>query len=243
MPSQSATWASESCRVSLFSGDAIASVEEVFSEITGETPITFAADRQIGQSTATGPWKTGILQVVAYPGRIDFIYGPQVTASPGIILLDGAAIECYEDIVGSVNTWVAHQKFSITRVAIGGRCIMTASSVEDAYQLLASQVKLVRFDYPNIKEVGFRANFPIKSTVIPDLLLNRLSNWSVITLHAGVFNPTGQVNSLSLSHHCVCDIDFNSDAENNSALQLRDVKKLLEEINKHIKNVLDRGIE
>lgn len=174
---------------------------------------------------------------------MDLSYEPQVSAAPGIVLLDGSPVERFQEIIKATSTWVDSKCYQVTRVAIGGRHLHPCGSVNEAYGLFASYVQMVHVDYPRNQEVMFRINQPTESKLLPGLTLNRISTWNVITFRTGSFHPGQQPVSLAESHYLANEIDFNSAANGVTPISNNHPSELLAELLKEVEATLNKGIQ
>jgi hypothetical protein len=243
MPIQIEAWVADSCRLSLFAVGPLPSVEVVFEAVVGQAANSIASDRLTGQSSATGTWKAGLLQVVAFPGRLDFVYTPIAPAMPAVVFLEGSPSDRCEEIIQAVGVWAENSSSEFVRVAIGGRCFLSAPSVEGAYAKLAALVRTVKVDFPRMIEMQFRANFQTTSTAEAGLILNRISSWNSVTFQRGLFTASGISSPVEESYHCMCELDFNTDARRQEPLPKHKLRPLLNELKLEAVKTLTEGVQ
>jgi hypothetical protein len=228
----------------LFLGERVDAVDGIFETLVGKPAISSSVDRNLGVSGANGPWKVGTLQITQAPGRLDFLYGPVISNSTELKHLEGPADVHFRELAGAVGSFLANKNYKVHRLAIAGQCLSAAATVEEAYEVFSAYVRTVKVDYPRIREVTFRANFQKQFRCAPDIVANRMSSWSVITVRINFFDAVGRQTIVPTdSHYCTSELDLSSDVERNVTIPKDVLLSMLSELAVEVEGVLSGGVE
>ncbi|WP_064033946.1 hypothetical protein [Methylosinus sp. R-45379] len=176
-------WIVETLRVSLFSTHTIDISNADWTKITGQDEAE-TQKKALGRRTMTGPYRNAILNLSASGNRSDCIVTPRFPTPDAIeenyIPSVGAWPSVCESFVEDTATWVTNSDVSISRIAFGAVLLGRCESREQAYRYLLGSLKSVKGDPERMAEVIFRVNWPLKSDTVENLVINRITQWSVL---------------------------------------------------------------
>ena len=125
-----------------------------------------------------------------------------------------------------------------TRIAFGAVLRKNAYNRREAYLALAEYLPFA-FDAEETSDLVYQINRPRPSTVIPDLTLNRLNNWVVLTTHVVQFSADAMKSSATEPRIVSTDIQLTLDissAASDVQLEAGTVPSLFDEL-------IDLGLE
>ena len=100
------------------------------------------------------------------------------------------------------------------RLALGAIMLNEVTSRHVGYELLQKYLHFVKIDTKNSRDFMYQINRPRASREIPDLVINRLSKWSVVTVAQGeVQLPLSISKVITQSFFGRIELDVNSAAE------------------------------
>ena len=131
---------------------------------------------------------TAVMRVV-HP-RVDFFLQPTIQ-DPGTLSTspDWQAFSfsnALQTISEMSSRWFGMQ-LQVARVAFGANLVQPADNMRDAHKRLADYLTNVTIDLENSFDLSYQINRRRESKVIPQLQINRLSKWSVMTQETGSF--------------------------------------------------------
>jgi hypothetical protein len=209
-------WLAEHVRVSLFSNAAVQIVEDDWRAVTKKKE---ADARQAipGGHLFGGVIEPGLLNFSAAYNRIDMILGsPPLTelpAEPQFISV-GRWEQARDTILALAHSWIEKNKFPVVRLAFGAVLVCPASDRKNAYETLKGLIPTVKVDADRMHELSYRVNWPTTSEARPKLIINRITNWSVIAVaYTNVQVPGSPVGPTSIPqlHGVRLEIDNNTD--------------------------------
>jgi hypothetical protein len=189
-------WSVESLRLTLFSSEPISISDADWSVITGQAE---AETRQnvAGGKRYIGKFGGGQLIVGTVGQRLDIVLSwlppeQQIDFMAAGLPLIGGWDAVREVFVGGTQTWLEGVKSPILRMAFAAVLLSETKSVTDSYQVLGEMLKSVTVDPDGMREIIFRVNWPENSSVVKELQLNRITNWSAIQVSTALLQMTGQ---------------------------------------------------
>lgn len=166
----------------------------------GRAPDQREEQLRIGAVREAGPVADGLgnLELRLSPGRADWLLGPsippdvQVTAIPNLGDVESALARFGELVFAR-----AAAAYEAPRFALGVIVMQPAESKEASYAELGKLVPQMRDYLGGASDFVYQINRPRRSRVFPEMMLNRLTRWSSVSL-TGVqvfvaLTPEGQV--------------------------------------------------
>ena len=193
-------WAVQQLRLSIFSNEPVSVTEQDWKTLTGqdeaETRTALPGGKQYAGKSFGG------LFSIAYSGtRADILLDVDATTED---LTEDQKLPCIgkweklsASFPGIIEPFLEHVKFPIVRIAFGAILACPVPSKEDAYKLLDELLDSVDIDPKNMRELIYRINWPQMSKVIPDLELNRITNWSAVNVTRKLLQMTGAEMSVA----------------------------------------------
>jgi hypothetical protein len=221
-------WLAQQLRLSLFSMEPFPTAESSWTALTGQTE----AENRVGVPGGrqySGKHFGGLLALTIAGQRLDVV----LAVDPANVMAsaDGVAVfpsvgpwkELSESFVTSVVSFLSSQQSPIVRIAFGASLLGRSETREQAYGNLAKLLASVDVDVENMRELIFRINWPQKSGVVPDLLLNRITGWGAITISINYMQIGSGVTVTSSSDEqpfaVSLDMDHNTAADRKEPFQ------------------------
>ena len=218
-------WFVEGLRATLFTSAAAPqsprSWWDTFSGVP--SPQLQVAEGPVGHASAQAevPGENALLSLACQPGRIDWSYIYATTASEGKLTLAGNAEfgAALRRFMSRLQQWLPLAPVH-TRVALGAGIQIPVESKTEGYRRLQDYLPYLKLDADNSSDLSYRINRPRISKRSPfELKINRVSNWSVRTIHMQVAAQDQSAPALLLSAmHCRLDLDLSTAAENSNAI-------------------------
>jgi hypothetical protein len=162
--------------------------------------------------------------------RFDVILTVADTVDSGEVQVPsvGSYNETFTSFFESTSKWIGEANPPTIRVAFGGLLTFRTASREEAYAHLRDLLKSVRVDPENMRDFEYRVNWPSKSKVQQDLVLNRLTSWSALLFTRRLLldvtgsnvqqgGETGHVDAVRL------EFDHNTDEANKAVFEQRNL--------------------
>lgn len=174
-------WQVESLRLTLFRAKPIESVIPLWETLTGEKPEKVNIQPRDNMITEVGAVVLGELTHTSNPVRINWVLSPskeqQTSPFPNL----GSLLETKSQFIKMMSDWLSLNAVpSMNRLALGSVTIILEENRVLANKQLSELLHNVTIDIENTTDFIYQINLPIKSTVQPDLLINRLSKWSAV---------------------------------------------------------------
>jgi hypothetical protein len=179
-------WITETLRVSLFSTATVSLTDADWKKITGQDEAEIQ-QKIVGRRTMVGPYLDGRLSISATGARVDCVLSPKTPTEPleeGYVPSVGAWPAVCEEFVEGTADWVGNFRAPVVRMAFGAVLLGRCADRQDAYKKLIGLLKSVRADHERMSELIFRVNWPVNSTSVNGLSLNRITQWAVSEVHA-----------------------------------------------------------
>jgi hypothetical protein len=211
-------WKTELLRLSVFSNRPVQVSDADWTAITGQTESETRQSQPGGGRAYLGAHRGARLTVASSGQRVDIMQTvnpvvPAGDAGPTVTFGDWAQVR--EPFVHDTEQWLSSVEFPVVRLAFS--CVLLAAAEDrlTAYQLLKRLLRSVDIDPMQMRELLFRVNWRVKSVVVPDLALNRITNWSSIFLQNILLQVGGGPASLSSSEikrdFVRLEVDHNTD--------------------------------
>jgi hypothetical protein len=175
-------WSVQQLRVSLFTSEPVLPSEAGWKALTGEDEaenrVTVPGGRQY-----SGKLLDGLLALTYSINRIDIVLAwdptknvtpPNVTELP----VFGKWLTASSDFASKVEPFLETLPTPVVRIAFGGNLLFGTNTRLEAYQALQEMLKSVSIDADNMRELIFRINWPLQSSIVSGLDLNRITAWS-----------------------------------------------------------------
>jgi len=175
-------WQVESLRLSLFRAKPIETVTPLWETLTGEKPEKIDSQPRANIIMEAGKVILGELTHMSDPLRINWNLSPprerqQATSSFTTL---GSLLETKNQFIQIMSDWLSSDAVpELNRLALGSVSLIVKNNKTSAYKQLSDLLHHVEIDIENSTDFLYQINRPIQSTVKPDLMINRLSKWSV----------------------------------------------------------------
>jgi hypothetical protein len=173
-------WGAQLLRLTAFSSGVIDITDADWRAITTETE---SESRQNipGGKHLSGTFETGRLTVTAVGGRLDIVLRPlekqEQLGGPKLLII-GPLDEALKTFLGATLPWIEKAPYPITRIAFAASLLSKMETSKEAYETLKTFVKSLGVVPEEMRDFLYRVNWPVKSKVVPDLIMNRLTTWS-----------------------------------------------------------------
>jgi len=239
------TWGVEDLRLTLFRlpGE---SVTGAWEALTGEQPTNQTASPKLHIYHEDGPFLGGVVSVdvtrerhdvrcVALPGD------PPLPVTPSLGAFDHACTPFRE----LCSKWIHAQTFAVRRVALGVTARLLVPSLVAGYTRLGEFLPTVTLSTAS-SDFFYQINRPRPSKMVPGLVINRLSRWSVQRIQfASVAVGPGAPPAATIFgepfHSCRVELDLNTAAEHGSDLEIDAVIAVLSELQSFASELLKVG--
>jgi hypothetical protein len=177
-------WSTELLRLSLFSSEQLQVSGADWTAITGQHESETRQTLPGGGRSYVGKHRETQLTISSLGQRIDVIRSvyppsvPQETKAPII----GDWEQVRDVFAGDTEPWLKSLKFSIVRIAFSCVLLVETADRMAAYELLKTLLKSVQVEPAAMRELIFRINWPLESTAVPNLRINRITNWNSVRL-------------------------------------------------------------
>lgn len=176
-------WQVESLRLTLFRAKPIETVIPLWETLTGQKPEKVDSQPRANIIIEAGTVVLGALTHISDPLRINWNLSPsqeqqQETASFPTL---GSLFETKGRFIKMMSDWLSSDAVPETnRIALGSVSLIVKNNRASAYKQLSELLHHVRIDIDNSTDLFYQINRPIRSTVEPDLMINRLSKWNAV---------------------------------------------------------------
>lgn len=212
-------WITAGLRVSLFAQENFSDSQAIWKTLTGSDE--FETQRNVpGRRQISGPFQSGVLNVAATATRLDCVMQPSPPSGEGEIDADyipslGPWPDSIKNFVGATSNWLSSVNNPILRLALGGAVVTRCNDLHDAYGVLSSQLRNVKVDPDRTRDLIYRVNYPVESSVTGEKL-NRVTTWAAMQLSLQVVHDFGSssVSSESTGATVVrLEFDCSTDAD------------------------------
>lgn len=146
------------------------------------------------------------------------------------------------------SQWLSMQ-LQVARVAFGAHLVQPANDIREASSRLSDYLTDMKIDSDNSYDFFFQINRPRESKTIPQLRINRLSKWSIMTQATGGFDiqvAPGVEDRVSLSpitqrYASSLELDINTLANYEKYLPQPQLNNLFEELMDSGKEIAVQG--
>ena len=242
-------WKAESLRVTTFHNVGVITkgIEQLWEAVTREKPEQLTSRPREGLTVAEGPYGGNRLQCIYRPDRVDWNLRP-VTPPPNVPIEGFMSMGPFQGILPAfldvVRKWLGESP-PVTRLAFGSLLLIETGNMPDANRRLSALLPDVRLDADRSSDFLYQINRRRISASDPEILVNRLSKWSV--MHGGavalaVIGDTGPHLSRSPDYFaCRLELDINSAGPLSSSMLESGVAQLFEEFVSLGKEIAEKG--
>ena len=192
-------WQAEFLRLTLFARDNIKIGDDVWSAITGEEESETRRRLPNGGRILGGRWAENQLSISFAGKRLDVILSP--CASVELVealqfLVLGPWPDQGQPFYEATKKWLKTIDFPVVRLALGAAVLCGADDQKQAYEYLKQYLRSIDLKPDVMRDFLYRINWPKQSSVIPNMLINRLTTWTVSNFTVGnisLDNPAGVV--------------------------------------------------
>jgi hypothetical protein len=178
-------WQVESLRLTLFRAKPIETVIPLWETLTGQKPEKVESQPRANIIIETGTVVLGALTHISDPLRINWNLSPsqeQQQRSASLPTL-GSFFETKGQFIKVMSDWLSSDAVPETnRIALGSVSLIVKDNRASAYKQLSELLHHVTIDIDNSTDLLYQINRPIRSTVEPDLMINRLSKWNAVNV-------------------------------------------------------------
>jgi hypothetical protein len=184
----------------------------LWEELIGQPPENVTSQPRTGVQQEEGSFGGGTLSVIVQPARVDWVLAVnnnQATNSP--IPSIGSFVDLLDLFANKMTDWLENSP-PIQRLAFGSVLLLPMDDESSARQQLFAYLPLNPQNFENAQEFLYQINRPRSSiSGISNLLINRLSKWSVIRWRTINFSPN--ISGYSQSPEglsCCIELDINT---------------------------------
>jgi len=242
-------WEAESFRLTTFlpqDGD-VGRVESWWEKVVGSEPEEVISRPGLSQLQHTGTLQGQRLILAVQPGRVDWRFqaGIRVDELPERMASVGPFSDALQGFADVTHKWLDVCK-SMTRMAFGAILIQQTSNRNSGYRSLAQFLPSVKIDPEGSADFLYQINRPRSYTAeIPDLLINRLTKWSVRRSgFAQIALGTERISSVVSSpvHFAIrLELDINTSADYSTLLPEDKLHEIFEELISFGKEIAEKG--
>jgi hypothetical protein len=180
-------WKVELLRLSVFSNRDHQVSDDDWTAVTGQAESQTRQSPPGGGRVYQGIHREAQLTIASYGQRVDVVQTVNPAVAPqdtGPDVTFGDWTQVREQFVHDTEHWLSSVGFPVVRLAFS--CVLLAPAEDRlaAYQVLEKLLRSVIVDPVRMRELIFRINWPVKSAVVPDLALNRITTWASIFLQS-----------------------------------------------------------
>lgn len=209
------TWQAESLRITCFLGSATEfNSANWWQEVIGEQPENTVVRAREGFRQDEGYVNGRKVLLGVQPIRIDWLMGPNENEGE---LTIGSFQDGLDSFLELISRWFRISP-PLRRLAFGTVLVLPVDSRESGYKLLGNYLPNVKLDPIGTSDFLYQINRPRNSQLkIPELMINRLTKWSVLKRGLARFelSPDARVSLLPSSETVACrmELDINTSAE------------------------------
>lgn len=215
----------------------------LWSEVVGAEPEHSSVQRTVATTLDMGPFADGLLRLQTQPMRLDWNYdASQVGARSADPPHFGSFPTAVSPFLELMRQWIRRPSFPpTTRIALGLVLIRPTSTRETGYAELAQYIDGVPTS-SDATEFQYQINRPRPSRVLPDLLINRLSRWSVANYVSLTFDPTVQQHLIPPQRlHVRLELDISTAAGRADSIPADRIPNLLEDLLNGAREISENG--
>ena len=240
-------WQVESLRFTLFRAIPSETVIPLWETLTREKPEKVEFQPRRNTILEQGIIVLGCLTHTSDPFRTDWTLSPsqeQQRKTESFPIL-GPLSQTKEYFIKMINDWITSQSTLETkRIALGSISLIITKNRPSAYKQLSTFLPHVQIDIENSTDFSYQINRPTKSTVEPNLLINRLSKWSAPSLFGIGFlvkeKPEVIQDTKSYAASRL-ELDINTSQDRQNPLPKSKLVTLLQELSRFVDEISTAG--
>lgn len=240
-----ATWQAANLRLTAFTDSTLKISEPTWwEEIVGHPPEAKVQRALIRQET--GPFEKGMLALSIQSGRVDWNFNPPEATQDTLenLPLIGPFTECLDSFSKITQAWLSGNSCpAVKRLAFGGILWSPVKDKRSGYKSLQSFLPFVTIDTEHSSDFLYQINRPRNSQgEIPNLTINRLSKWSVVTLRlVGLAVATQQEVASHEGTYCSLELDISTSMSLSNPLPQDKLTELFKELADIGKEISEQG--
>ena len=157
--------------------------------------------------------------------------GPTMELVPAFDAMDMFKVRC-DAALHSIGV-------PVRRLALAGTVSIGCKSREEVYEVLGQLVPSVRLDPQKSREFRYQINRPDQSSVLPDLLLNKLMTW--VALRIEMRTMTTNILVTEPRFLATLEFDFNTDGARSEPLPEVNLPALAVELDSSLRRIMEAG--
>lgn len=225
------SWLAPQLRLSVFSDQQVSLSDSDWSVLTG---ISEAENRSTipGGRVFFGT-ALGAMTIAQFQGtRADIILRSGEAGPPDIDPYLGLA-DALKQFVPATERWLRQLRLPIKRIAFGATLLFPVETVEAGYHELSSLLRSVKIS-PGMRDLLYRCNWRRTSKEFPDVELNRLTTWTILTVMGrGIQLAGGQVRVIDEGNEMQfvqLEVDHNTAVESSDAFNIERAGPIYDEL-------------
>ena len=243
-------WVVESHRLTLFRFPGTSfDVEGAWRAIAGREPDELTKKAATGKVSASGVLEGGRLLVQHDPLRVDLVYlAVQAEDEVGSRFPELGPVGQQTEFFVNLTMNFLHEAPDALRLAYGLVLGEQATSKVDAYLQLGKRLPTVKLDAENSTDFSYQINRPRSSRVLPDLSVNRLSQWACNQLVHQMFvvQNGARLEALpsresEVAYRCRLELDLSTSQDRREALPADRVPDLFMELVELAREISEKG--
>ena len=236
-----AAWQAEHLRLTLFHSPTNIGAG-VWREFTHEDPSEQTTQAKAAIIREQGPFRGGVLVTEIRPDRVDVVHSAAMDAASSLPII-GPCESLFSEFVQSGCEWLSTQKHDVRRVALGSALLLPGPDRETGYRRLAAYLPFA--PDPSAFDFVYQINRRRDSTSVPQLLLNRLSRWSVVKVQATAISfAPGTSTAYAIgdpTFACRMELDVNTAVEGGTPIPPNRMADLLHELATLSHEIIESG--
>lgn len=187
-----------------------------WNQVVDENPSTGEVDYQRNLQILRGSINGGFLIMIHQPERIDWILeaGADKTQGPMQPTLGSMSDRTLEPLEKIVKNWLGICP-PTHRLAFGATIVKQTDTVQTGCQEIQPYLPNVTLDPKNTSDFSYKINHPIESSVKPNVIINRVSEWSIeVSSNLGVTMSASRKIGVSTNvqnlYFCKLGLDINT---------------------------------
>lgn len=230
------SWKINSLRYTLFPKPNFVFDENWWETLIGTPPDNVSSTLKNQIKHYEGSFNSGSFIIDVDPLRIHLIFTPAKNSQEvgtGINL--GGYHETLNVFTPLIEKWLAQNNCPIVnRIAFGGLLLIPVSSKTEGYKCLQSYLNSVQIDTENSVDFLYQINRPrISQNSANEILINRLSKWSVINFETtiqgiSIKNISNRI--ISSEYGVSLEFDINTDANFQGEFSPAEQKRIFKEL-------------
>lgn len=228
-------WDAEGLRLTCFLAGAAKVAEPAWwSDLVGSPPESRTSRPALGELTESGPFEGANLRLSVAPGRVDWQLIPiekQAQLDTEIPTI-GSYFDTVERFTATMKKWLPSSP-AILRLAFGAVLHRVVKDRKEGYQQFQPLLHYIKLD-PESSDFLYQINRRrLSSSGIPNLNINRLSKWAVMSLGRVILLQGGelihpQVQTTAIA--CRLELDINTQSDLKEELPKEKVNDVFDEL-------------